>query len=1019
MINYLMRLAARSLGMLDVISPRTLSLFEPIPQNSSSFEEDLPMNEAFSGLIMDDNGQDSEVQRELVSKNEDSDSFSARIAQSRSDPARDYSFPSATNAPLHQAVLPHTGFQTSVSKFALPMHSLQRRHRLASSASKMPPGNILSPIVPSIVRREPKIEFNVRPVRNRKDQSGKRSPSSPTIIPCISPFWVRATSGSNGIEDKEMSSHKVHENDSKKMIASRETEMLSHQDEGRSVSTGHHGVDHERMVPGEQMAKSSNQAEGPQSEYGSSPKMHDLAAIDPMQLVSDPISQLAFPGATDYEDVELQKTASSPQFIPDTNTKISPGNDYAGKSDGKAKKPPHTKALEVLFEGMPLHSGRDKAAIPLSYIGPLTLRPIPLVDGPHDDLSSIGPVPDEALIGATDSASPPVPVHVGTGDASPPANASSTGMSTAPTGSMAEVNVEKNNAGMRKDSSVGGVNSPSVGNISGICSSYTARESSEERGDGIAGTVEHSIVAYDSEPNGQPTQLTPSLVIEDLSGGIALQSGRDKATIPSSDISSLTFGPIPLDDDPHDYLFSIGPVPDEAQRGATEDAASPPVPVHAGPNDVNQIASSLSSGLRKASTGSVAEADIEKNSAIMLEEISFGMVNSPFSAPLPSSQSREQVLSAFDIDETIDVLHKDAKKGAGNHKIASSQTKSPFRSAFSLRPMVENGREPGRMIPGKDLGIVGGIDDSLVRGERKDLSGPAKLGRSNGQFRSSLSRQMKPSRFNSNIINPEPCDKQTFSQIIPNIGPKKIMSMSEAINNALNEDKIGNGQKPDDQSKKVLLEVAAQNLPHDRDELMIESAQEDGRKPDASLSKGGFKTIISSPKKTGEKRQKNFEMEIFGSIDPEYTLGGRRRVSNVSHDELSHNRSMNADPEHLVLENAILEKRMKADNSALADLPGKILAIEPRTDRISGLKTEKTERIEKTPEHLEISEISESLKKRNESGTSIRVTIGRIDVRADFPLSLQEKQKRATPASYSALRLSLDDYLKQRNEGNI
>ena len=198
--------------------------------------------------------------------------------------------------------------------------------------------------------------------------------------------------------------------------------MLSHQDEGRSVSKGHHGVDHERTVPGEQMAKSSNQAEGPQSEYGSSPKMHDLAAIGPMQLVSDPISQVAFPGATDYEDVELHKTASSPQFIPNTNTKNSPGNDYAGKSDGKAKKPPHTKALEVLFEGMPLHSGRDKAAIPLSYISPLTLRPIPLVGGPHDDLSSIGPVPDPvgAVLMPVDDAfagglASPGPARTGTG----------------------------------------------------------------------------------------------------------------------------------------------------------------------------------------------------------------------------------------------------------------------------------------------------------------------------------------------------------------------------------------------------------------------------------------------------------------------------------------------------------------------------------------------------------------------------------------------------------------------------
>ena len=75
-----MRLAARSLGMLDVISPRPLSLFEPFPQDSISFGEDFPMKEAFSGLIMEDNGQDSEVQREPVSKNEDSDSFSARKA---------------------------------------------------------------------------------------------------------------------------------------------------------------------------------------------------------------------------------------------------------------------------------------------------------------------------------------------------------------------------------------------------------------------------------------------------------------------------------------------------------------------------------------------------------------------------------------------------------------------------------------------------------------------------------------------------------------------------------------------------------------------------------------------------------------------------------------------------------------------------------------------------------------------------------------------------------------------------
>ena len=799
----------------------------------------------------------------------------------------------------------------------------------------MQPGDILSPIVPSIISREPKTELNVRPM-HRKDQFGTKSPSSPTIIPYISPFRVRATSGSNGIEEKEMSSHNVHENDSKRMIASRETEMLSHPDEGRFVLIGHHGVDHERKEPGVQMEKSSNQAEGTQSIDSSSPKMRDLAATGPVQLISDSISQLAFPGAADYEHVELQKTASLPQFIPDSNTKNSPGNDCAGKSGSEATKPAPSKALEVLSGRMPLHPGRDKAAIPGSDINPSISSPT----HPHDDLSSIGPVPDKALRGAADSASPPVFVPSGPNDAGSPINASSTGMSTAPTGSMAEINVEKNNAGML-ESSIVGVNSPRFGNISDIGSSYPAAGSSEERGDRNAGTVDNSIVAYDSKPNGQPTEPTPSKVIEDLSERMPLHSGRDKAAIPSSDISPLTFRPMPLHDDPHDNLSSIGPVLDHAPKGAKEDSASPPVPVPAGPNDVNPLTSSLSAGLRTASTGSVAEANIEKNSPIMPEEISIGGVNSPSSAsisemlsfsmaarsreagdknaaikvidqentdlqpissaPLPSSKSREQVLSAFDIYETINMKLSDAKK---------------------------------------------------------------------------ISRQRKPSGLDSNIINPESYDKEKFWQTIPHIGKNKPILMSKAINRASNEDKIGHGQKPDDQSKRVSLEVADQTLSQARAELLIESAYEDGKKPDTSLAKGGFKTVISSP-------------------------DGRRRVSHVSQDELSHNRSMNA------------------DNSALADLPGKITAIEPRTDRIAGPNAKKTESDEKSPEHLEISEISERLKKRNESGNSIRVTIGRIDVRADSPLSLQERQKRATPASHSALRLSLDDYLKQRNEGNI
>ena len=48
MSNFLMRLAARSLGMLDVISPRSLSLFEPPPQDGDLIpHEDLLHHDVF------------------------------------------------------------------------------------------------------------------------------------------------------------------------------------------------------------------------------------------------------------------------------------------------------------------------------------------------------------------------------------------------------------------------------------------------------------------------------------------------------------------------------------------------------------------------------------------------------------------------------------------------------------------------------------------------------------------------------------------------------------------------------------------------------------------------------------------------------------------------------------------------------------------------------------------------------------------------------------------------------------
>jgi hypothetical protein len=49
----------------------------------------------------------------------------------------------------------------------------------------------------------------------------------------------------------------------------------------------------------------------------------------------------------------------------------------------------------------------------------------------------------------------------------------------------------------------------------------------------------------------------------------------------------------------------------------------------------------------------------------------------------------------------------------------------------------------------------------------------------------------------------------------------------------------------------------------------------------------------------------------------------------------------------------------------------------------------------------------------------IKVTIGRIDVRADIAPGSMEKGPGAVPASRSAPRLTLDGYLKQRNEGRI
>ena len=120
-----------------------------------------------------------------------------------------------------------------------------------------------------------------------------------------------------------------------------------------------------------------------------------------------------------------------------------------------------------------------------------------------------------------------------------------------------------------------------------------------------------------------------------------------------------------------------------------------------------------------------------------------------------------------------------------------------------------------------------------------------------------------------------------------------------------------------------------------------------------------------------------------------------------------------ATPEYAAIEKSASETRMPAANSALAVLPGKVSDIETQQTRIIGMSPLRYAGQTDKPESLEGGRESENM------GGRIKVTIGRVDVRADFPPSSQKIRQDTMPADRSAPRLSLDGYLKQRNEGKL
>ena len=120
-----------------------------------------------------------------------------------------------------------------------------------------------------------------------------------------------------------------------------------------------------------------------------------------------------------------------------------------------------------------------------------------------------------------------------------------------------------------------------------------------------------------------------------------------------------------------------------------------------------------------------------------------------------------------------------------------------------------------------------------------------------------------------------------------------------------------------------------------------------------------------------------------------------------------------AAPKYAAIEKSASKIRMPAAKLVLSVQPGRISEIKPQQTRIIGMNSER---------YAGQKESQESLKSGGESGARggrIKVTIGRVDVRADFPPSSQEMRQGTMPADRSAIRLSLDGYLKQRNEGNL
>ena len=288
--------------------------------------------------------------------------------------------------------------------------------------------------------------------------------------------------------------------------------------------------------------------------------------------------------------------------------------------------------------------------------------------------------------------------------------------------------------------------------------------------------------------------------------------------------------------------------------------------------------------------------------------------------------------------------------------------------------------------------------------------------------RHSSSRALSAQVQRDQSFDPQPSNGFIPSDPASSIHPlsaetKAVPEEKEVEKKAFHEEKAGHEEKGGHEGK-IIAKAPLQNahlfreslsLPHQSKSLQIESSQSD-----ASLAKVRSDAVISwSSKKTDYARANEFKMKVFGSR----TAGISRSKPRVLHSKSSPGKDQieleDAAPKYAAIEKSGSEMRIPAANSALSVLPGRVSEIEPQQTRIIGMSPLR---------YAGQTECQESLEDGRESGIRggrIKVTIGRVDVRPDLPPSSQEMRQGAMPSDRSAPRLSLDGYLRQRNEGKL